>query len=143
MTKADLKAQWMEAFGIAPPAKASREFLAHSLAYRLQERALGGLTPAVRQRLKKLANASGSAAGFARSVKPTLKPGTRLIRAWKGSLHEVEVLGDGFVWQGQAYPNLSRIARAITGTRWSGPLFFGLKERNRPPAHSTPVEKAP
>lgn len=60
-----------------------------------------------------------------------VKPGTRLIREWQGETHEVMVLEDSFVWKGKAYSSLSRIARDITGTRWSGPAFFGLKDRGR------------
>ena len=64
---------------------------------------------------------------FAPVTVPSLKPGTRLIREWKGDMHEVEVRETGFLWQGERYASLSRIARLITGTRWSGPVFFGLK----------------
>ena len=131
ITKEELRQRWTGTFRTALPPRVSREFLVRSLAYRLQEKTLGGLTPKARRALDQLARQREGSSRFAVALSPSYKPGTRLIRQWKGELHEVEVLEDGYTWQGQAYPNLSRIARAITGTRWSGPLFFGLKKRPR------------
>jgi len=135
LAKDELRRRWAESFNVAVPSRASREFLQRSLAYRLQEQVLGGLTPRLRNRLAKLAGAFEKDPRFAPRPEPSFKPGTRLIREWKGEIHEVEVLEGGFSWRGHHYTNLSRIAREITGTRWSGPLFFGLKKRPSREAH--------
>jgi hypothetical protein len=129
LPKDELRRRWVETFKTAPPPRASREFLERSLAHRVQEQTLGGLTPKVRKRLAKLVGAFEKDPSFSPAPEPSFKPGTRLIREWKGEIHEVEVLEKGFSWRGNRYGNLSRIAREITGTRWSGPLFFGLKKR--------------
>jgi hypothetical protein len=136
LSKEDLRSRWAEAFKVPLPLRASREFLERSLAYRLQEEALGGLSPRLRKQLAKLAGASEKEPRSSSKDVPSFKPGTRLIRAWQGEVHEIEVLKDGFSWQGRFYRNLSRIAREITGTRWSGPLFFGLRKRSPAPARS-------
>ena len=129
LPKDELRRRWAESFNAAVPSRASREFLERSLAYWIQEQALGGLTPRLRSRLARLAGAYERDPGFTPAPTPSFKPGTRLIREWKGEIHEVEVLEEGFSWRGHRYTNLSRIAREITGTRWSGPLFFGLRKR--------------
>ena len=129
LPKDELRRRWAESFKTAPPPRSSREFLQRSLAHRIQEQTLGGLPPRVRKRLAKLVGAFERDPSFAPVVAPSFKPGTRLIREWKGEIHEVEVLKMGFSWHGSRYGNLSKIAREITGTRWSGPLFFGLKKR--------------
>jgi hypothetical protein len=97
------------------------------LAYRIQEQAFGGLALSIRTRLKKLANDVAEGKKPDLLFRPTIKPGTRLIRSWGGQTHEVQALDDGFTYRGQQYSNLSEIARVITGSRRSGPLFFGLK----------------
>jgi hypothetical protein len=143
LSKEDLRSRWVEAFKVPLPLRASREFLERSLAYRLQEEGLGGLSPGRRRQLAKLAGASENEVRRPAKAVPSFKPGTRLSRACQGEVHEVEVSKDGFSWQGRSYSNLSRIARESTGTRWSGPLFFGLKERNHAPTHGPQAEKAP
>lgn len=127
MTRPQLVTLWTELKGARPAFRARRDFLARAVAYHLQEQAYGGLSPAVRRRLRSLAEGlrAGRALQTARS--PQIKPGTRLIRAWRGDTHEVLVQDRGFGYRGQTYRSLSEIARLITGTRWSGPLFFGLK----------------
>jgi hypothetical protein len=125
-----LQALWLELFGNSPHHKLRRELLVPILAYRLQEKAFGGLKPSTCKRLRHLAEE------FAEGRKPsengprTLKAGSRIIREWQGQLHEVSVLDTGFEYRGQHYHSLSEIARQITGTHWSGPLFFGLKKRS-------------
>ncbi len=89
-----------------------------NLAYRMQEQALGSLSPGLRSRLKKLAREIERDPGFTLAPTPAFKPGTRLIRGWKGEVHEVEILKEGFAWRGQRYGSLSEIARENTGTRW-------------------------
>ena len=126
-----LHSRWTEAYGMPPPLRASRELLLRGLAQRLQEDALGGLTPALRRRLARLAVALERDGSDRLFSAPRIKPGTRLLRQWRGELHQVTVLESGFAYRGERYLSLSAIARAITGTRWSGPTFFGLKTRRR------------
>jgi hypothetical protein len=124
---ATLKALWSERFGCAPPLRARKSLLVDCLAYRIQEQAFGGLALSIRTRLKKLANDVAEGKKPDLLFRPTIKPGTRLIRSWGGETHEVQVLEAGFTYRDRQYSNLSEIARVITGSRWSGPLFFGLK----------------
>ena len=129
-----LKELWREYFGVEPPAY-RKGFLVRGLAHRIQEVSYGGLTPATQARLDWLIaeengprRGRGRRPGGAVSAAERLLTGTRLIREWKGIAHEVTVIEDGFEYQGRRYRSLSAIARAITGTRWNGPLFFGLRK---------------
>ncbi len=123
-----LKARWSELYGSAPPSRLGRALMVRGIAYRLQEQNLGGLKPAVRRRLAQAAE--DIAAGRSRPAFPaTIKPGTRLLREWQGVTHEVIVLEGCVQYRGQTWRSLSAVAREITGTRLSGPLFFGLKRR--------------
>ena len=94
------------------------------IAYRLQEKAEGGLSRAARAELKRLAATPAAAAAPA---KPRLRPGTHLVRQWHGTTYRVEVERDAFLHEGRRYSSLSAIAEEITGTRWSGPRFFGVR----------------
>ena len=105
----------------------SRELLIRAVAYRMQEVALGGLRLEPQRQLRQIAQELKQTGAAAKRFRPRLKPGTRLMREWQGRTYEVVVLDDGFSWQGMHYRSLSAIARKITGTAWSGPLFFGLK----------------
>lgn len=127
LTRPQLVTLWTELKGARPAFRARRDFLARVVAYHLQERAYGGLSKATQRRLKRLAEALEAGETPKYASRPQIKPGTRLIRAWRGDTHEVEVQPRGFGYRGQTYRSLSEIARLITGTRWSGPLFFGLK----------------
>ncbi|WP_422028814.1 DUF2924 domain-containing protein [Roseovarius sp.] len=126
-----LKQQWRELFGGEPP-PFNRQYLESRLAYRIQELAYGGFKPATVRKLEKLGKQldggdrkkSGMRADRERPIN-----GTRLIREWQGVEHVVTVTTDGFEWQGRPYKSLSAIARAITGTRWNGWVFFGLRNR--------------
>jgi hypothetical protein len=124
-----LRAEWRRLYGTEAPARIGRDLLIGALAYRLQEQALGGLRPELRRRLRNIVAEVERGGEVTVTAAPRLKPGTRLLRDWQGRTHEVLVRGDGFVWQQTEYRSLSQIARAITGTRWSGPVFFGLKSR--------------
>jgi hypothetical protein len=128
-----LKARWRELFDSDPPPY-NRRFLESRLAYRIQELAFGGLKPETVERLAALAaGLGGKAASRARSAQDRPIVGTRLIRDWQGTEHSVTVRDDGFEYQGRPYKSLSAIARQITGTRWNGWVFFGLKnQRARP-----------
>jgi hypothetical protein len=93
----------------------------------MQEVALGGLRPEPQRQLRRIAQQLKETGAATIRARPELKPGTRLFREWRGRTYEVLVLDDGFSWQGTPYRSLSALARKITGTAWSGPLFFGLK----------------
>jgi hypothetical protein len=115
----------------APPGRSSRKLLVSAIAYRMQERALGGLKPAVRALLERVSeNPTRSRVAFDRPVTKA-SAGTVLIRDWRGQSHHVTVLEHGVLYRKQNYRSLSQVARVITGTRWSGPRFFGLKTRSR------------
>ncbi len=122
-----LRDQWRLLFGTEPPPY-NRRFLESRLAYRIQELAWGGLKPETVKRLDALADAVGGGKGK-RAAPSATRPiaGTRLIREWKGVEHSVTVTADGYDYDGRPYRSLSAIARAITGTRWNGPVFFGLR----------------
>jgi hypothetical protein len=99
------------------------------LAYYLQAQEFGGLSEASVRRLRKLAATFEANPNAVVSNRPPIKPGTRLVREWKEQVHVVEVETKGYAYRGSRYENLSEIARLITGTRWSGPLFFGLRTK--------------
>ena len=126
-----LRADWERLTGRPPPTELRRDLLMRALAYKLQERASGGLDRATRKRLAQIAASieRGQTHGLASA--PRLRPGTALTRDWQGRAHTVLVLDQGFEYAGQTYKSLSEIARAITGTRWSGPAFFGLTRTAR------------
>ncbi len=125
---ADLRAQWARAHKHPAPKRASRDLLLRALAYHIQERVEGGLNKVTRRRLAKLAGLNGENREPISPPILQLKPGSRLIREWRGEVHRVTVLENGFDWRGTRYASLSQIARVITGARWSGPLFFGLRK---------------
>ena len=95
------------------------------LAYRIQEKEFGGLSHQARKRLEELVRTASTR----KRQSDTVQDGTRLVRTWRGEVHEVSVTDSGYVYRGQQYSSLSRIAREITGTQWSGPLFFGTKKK--------------
>ena len=121
MDRAALIAAWAQVFGTPVPKRLSSPFLRRFLGFELQARESGGLPKGFLAKLKKAARDDPGVAS------PALKPGGRLIREWNGVTHVVDVVDGGFLWNGQRYASLSPIARAITGARWSGPRFFGLK----------------
>ncbi|MFZ2159512.1 MAG: DUF2924 domain-containing protein [Bradyrhizobium sp.] len=123
-----LKVRWRELFGTEPPPY-NRRFLEGRLAYRLQELAQGGLSADIHRRLKAAARdlpTKGSKTGK-RPAGDRPISGTRLIREWKGVEHQVTVRDADFEYRGRPYRSLSAVARTITGTRWNGLVFFGLK----------------
>jgi hypothetical protein len=126
----ELKAQWRDLFASEPP-PFNRQYLVSRLAYRIQELTYGGLKPETIRRLEKLGEDLDGGNPIKRRIRTDIKPitGTRLLREWQGVEHVVTVTADGFEWQGRPYQSLSSIARAITGTRWNGWIFFGLKNR--------------
>ena len=126
----ELKARWSELYDVPCPRHMSRKFLLRAIAYRIQENAFGGLGNSTKRRLERIA-ADVAAAEPIKAPSPKIKPGTRLLREWNGTVHEVIVLETALQYRGKRWPSLSAVAREITGTRWSGPRFFGLKEANR------------
>jgi hypothetical protein len=123
----ELRALWQEVFGQPMRARVRRGLLLRALAYRIQERVQGALSRTTRTHLRRLAEATKNGATPGLLDTPGIKLGTRLIRQWQGETHEVMVIDTGFAYRGKHYLSLSEIARLITGTRWSGPAFFGLK----------------
>ncbi|MEE8370076.1 MAG: DUF2924 domain-containing protein [Dehalococcoidia bacterium] len=121
LSRADLVERWVGLQGSPPIETMTEVLLARGIAYELQVRQIGGLTPPERKALGALAQ------GRSNPSPGTLKTGTRLYRSWRGVTQEILVLEDGYSWQGKSYASLSEVARAITGTRWSGPRFFGLQ----------------
>jgi hypothetical protein len=130
-TPADLKEHWRALYCNEPPRHVSRDLLVHALAYRIQEKALGGLKPFTRRLLAKVAADASARRSFQVAPQPDLKPGTVLLREWHGTQHQVIVREDGIVFRGKSYKSLSEVAYRITGTKWSGPRFFGLKSNHQ------------
>ena len=129
----DLKQQWRDLFDSEPP-PFNRRYLESRLAYRIQELVYGGLKPETVKRLEALGeqlDGGDRKKSGIRSDRDRPITGTRLVRDWQGVEHLVTVTADGFEWQGRPYKSLSAIARAITGTRWNGWVFFGLKNHRR------------
>jgi hypothetical protein len=118
---------WNQHFHAPPPKTLRKELMVSLLSYRIQEKAFGGLSLQARNRLKQIA--AGLAKG-PRSTKQVVSPeeGTRILRQWHGEMHEVRCTDEGLFYRGEQYSSLSKIAFVITGTKWSGPAFFGVKK---------------
>ena len=125
----ELRLEWRRLYRMQPPARLSRDLLTRGIAYRLQEQALGGVPKAVLRKLEKGQAPKVGGTSRSGSAPLTIKPGTRLVREWRGVTHSVLVQGDHVEWNGERYRSLSEVARAITGARWSGPRFFGMSKR--------------
>ena len=125
LSRAELHRRWRALYGSECPTQMSRRLLVRALAHRMQEQALGGLDLATRRRLEAGARELQPKRGRQRAPR-CVEPGTRLLREWRGTVHEVVVLETGAEYRGKAWSSLSAVAREITGTRWSGPRFFGL-----------------
>ena len=129
-----LKAEWEKAFGSSPPLYLSLALMRTVIAYERQCRTFGGLSPATRRALASaLAVGAGQTgrAGRAVAPPPVAAPGALLVREWNGRTYRVEVLAEGYRFDGRTWPSLTAIARRITGTNWSGPRFFGLTPKRR------------
>ena len=120
MDRAGLARLWSDLLGGQVPPKMSQPMQRRFQAYEMQARDQGDLPPALVARLERIAQ------GEERKAAPGMRPGARLLRAWNGTTHVVDVLPDGFLWNGARHRSLSAIARAITSARWCGPRFFGL-----------------
>lgn len=121
MDRTALIATWSEVFGTPVPKRLSRPFLRRFMAFEVQARQSGGLSKGFAEKLARATKEKAHAKSH------SLKSGGRLIREWNGLTHVVDIVDGGFVWNGKRHRSLSAIARAITGARWSGPRFFGLK----------------
>jgi hypothetical protein len=131
LSRFELLDLWRELYSKTAPAGIRREILIPFLAYRIQEKTYGGLKPSALAELRRIAKAlERSRAPTDALVRSRIKAGTRVFRQWRGQTHEVFVTDRGYEYRGSSYRSLSEIARKITGTRWSGPAFFGLKETN-------------
>jgi Protein of unknown function (DUF2924) len=129
-----LRARWQSIFGRQPPSHLTRHLLLAVIAYRLQADRFGDLDHATRQVLDRTVGKEAGRAMTARLAsldqkRTELTPGTVLVREWDRQSQRVMVLADGFAWNGQTYESLSKVAFAITGTKWNGPRFFGLRDR--------------
>jgi Protein of unknown function (DUF2924) len=112
-----------------PPMRLSRDLLIRGITYKLQERAYGGLSMTTARKLEQAAAGPPSRGAAKPTPQISLRPGTQLVRQWRGVTHMVLIHADGIEWRGQRYRSLSLVARKITGARWSGPRFFGLRQR--------------
>jgi Protein of unknown function (DUF2924) len=130
LSRAELRTLWMKEFAEKPPSSLGRDILALGIAYARQERRYGGLTKSVARELDRLlACALGDSNDTPElPTRPLPRAGTILVREWQGTAHHVTVTDDGFLWNGKPHRSLSSIARAITGTTWNGPRFFGLRD---------------
>ena len=128
MDLSSLKGEWRRLYGTEPP-QLSRDLILRAVAYRIQERASGGLSKVSERRLDRLVSDLRSGGEPTPEVASRLRPGGRLIREWRGRTHTVDVLESGFAYAGETYSSLTTIAKVITGAHWSGPRFFGLARR--------------
>ncbi len=126
--RAALLKLWRELYKSTPPAHISRKLLTMAIAYKLQEKAYGGLKPSTRRYLRKVAAAADAGRPIPMPT-PVLPPGSRLLREWHGTTYEVVVLEKGVEFNGKNYRSLTEVASLITGVHWSGPAFFGLRKK--------------
>ena len=123
----DLRERWKILSGRAPGGHVGRSFLIRAIAYPLQEQAFGGLKPSTRRLLARVAEETAGGSSPKKPQNRRSETGTILVREWQGNAHRVTVLDDGVAFNGKRYRSLSEVAREITGSRWSGPRFFGLR----------------
>ena len=133
LSRDELRALWTKELGEQPPATLGRDVLALGISYTRQERHQGGFSKPFARELDRLLDQVLRGDRTERSTALTTalpRRGTILVREWQGTTHRVTVADDGFLWNGRTYRSLSSIARAITGTNWNGPRFFGMRETN-------------
>jgi|AERA01.1.fsa_nt_gi hypothetical protein len=122
----ELRLAWRRYYKAYPPKFVNRNVIELGVAWKIQERAFGGLDAATKRQLDALADELEAKSDITRPKQLELRPGARLVRDWRGEIHEVLVTEEGFQWRGRSWRSLSLIAKEITGTHWSGPRFFGL-----------------
>ena len=125
----ELRERWKAMYGRPPSPEIGRSFLTRAIAYRLQERAYGGLKSSTRRLLARVAEETATGSSMKKPQSRKAQSGTILIREWQGTAHRVTMLDDGVSFNGKRYHSLSEVARAITGRHWSGPRFFGLRSQ--------------
>ena len=131
LSQAQLRAEWRKYHkGQLMPAGLGRDLSTRAIAWKMQEKVRGGLPPATARELKRLAKQLRENGDIDLGKEVQLKPGTKLVRQWHGTMYHVLVLEDGFQFQDRHYRSLTPIAKEITGAAWSGPRFFGLKEKS-------------
>jgi hypothetical protein len=130
LSRDDLAQLWQTLFHSVPDPKIRRPSIIRFLAYRVQEQAYGSLSASGERRLRQLEEAIAGNSTLKTSSNRKIHPGTRLVREWQNQVHLVNVELKGYEYRGARYQSLSEIARLITGTRWSGPLFFGVKKQH-------------
>ncbi len=129
----DLRQVWAARFGSEPPKLKSRSVIRSELAWRFQAEAFGGLDAVSARRLAEIGATLERDDEYEPKIRRDFSPGVVLTREWKGTIHKVTVMAQGFQHLGKRYKSLSDIARTITGTRWSGPRFFGLEQKKSGP----------
>jgi hypothetical protein len=135
LTAQQLRTEWRRLYRCQSP-RLSRDLLIRTIAYRMQELAYGGLSKATQRKLIALTKELQTSGSIASDAGPSVRPGSRLVREWRGRTHTVVVTEDGFEYAGKPYSSLSKIAQAITGAHWSGPRFFGLNQSKAPGVQS-------
>jgi len=128
-----LRQEWRSRYSSDPPVKQSADMLRRFLAWRIQEDAYGGLSAVTKRRLQSLAAAFAADSKHQPFLNVRFRAGTVLTREWNGVVHKVEASEVGYIYDGWRFASLSVIARKITGTRWSGPAFFGLRNASPVP----------
>ncbi len=134
LTLDELRAEWRRLYRNMPP-RLSQDLMRRAIAYRIQEKAFGGLSAASKRKLKDHATQIEITGRVKPDPRPVVRSGARLVREWNGRTYTVTVTGDGFEYGGKTYRSLTKVARVITGAHWSGPRFFGL---NGTPERDTP-----
>jgi Protein of unknown function (DUF2924) len=124
---ADLRKRYRELFLAEPPKAFGPDLLRRSIAHRIQEKAYGGLSRTAQRLVDQLVKQALTKPNGRLELPRRIKPGSELVRTWKGKSYRVMVMADGFAYDGKTFASLSEIASAITGTRWNGPRFFGLR----------------
>ena len=127
MPIAGLRKRYSELFRTEPPKAFGPDLLRRSIAHRIQEKAYGGLNASARRLLDQLVKAAMAKPNGRLELPRRIKPGSELVRSWKGKTYRVMVMADGFAYDGEKFASLSEIASEITGTKWNGPRFFGLR----------------
>jgi hypothetical protein len=131
MDRATLLKVWAKTFPAPPPGKLRKELMVPILAYRIQEAEFGGLSHSARTRLQILIEKNRAAPNRHSGPRKPAEVTSKLIRSWRGEVHEVTVTDTGYIYRGETYAKLSPIAKRITGTQWSGPAFFGTRPKDR------------
>ena len=137
LNRSELRELWHDSYGSEPPGKISDQLMRQAIAHRLQVKHLGGLNFSTRRALKGLLEESGAIRFRPHSPSKRVTNGTVLVREWHGVTHQVTATEKGVLYRGKLFRSLSEVAREITGTRWSGPLFFGLRTSSGESARGT------